>query len=75
MIRHVDDCYFYSRKDNVIIANLTDGQQVPLVRLKQNFIDVTVLEGQGFDYMKRYMEMFPHLWEIIKQENSQLTLF
>jgi hypothetical protein len=75
MIPHVDDCYFYSRKDNVIIANLTDGQQVPLVRLKQNFIDVTVLEGQGFDYMKRYMQMFPNLWELIEKEQSQLTLF
>ena len=75
MIPHVEDCYFYSRENNVIIANLTDGQQVPLVRLKQNFINVTVLGGKGFDYMKRYMEMFPHLWELIQKEESQLTLF
>ena len=47
MIPFVDDCYFISRKDNIIFANLTNGDQVPLVRLKQNFIDVNILEGQS----------------------------
>ena len=76
MIPFVDDCYFISRKDNIIFANLTNGDQVPLVRLKQNFIDVNILEGQAFEYMKKYMEMFPHLWELIeKEQKPQLSLF
>jgi hypothetical protein len=78
MIPYVDDCYFISRKDNVIFANLTHGDQVPLVRLKQNFIDLNILEGQALKYMEKYMEMFPQLWEYIKEEkkeNEQLTLF
>lgn len=81
MIPFVDDCYFFSRKDNIIFANLTNGDQVPLVRLKQKFVDVIVLEGQWHKYMEKYMEMFPNLWELIekqeelKEEKQQLTLF
>ena len=78
MIPSVEDCYFYSRENNILIANLTDGAKIPLVKLHQNFIDVTVLGGQGFDYMQKYMAMHPHLWEHIKEEpklNEQLTLF
>lgn len=60
----------------MIIANLIDGEQVPLIRLKQKFIDVMILEGESFKYMERYLEMFPHLWEKIeKEEKLQLTLF
>ncbi len=76
MIPFVDDCYFISRKDNIIFANLTNGDQVPLVRLKQNFIDVNILEGQSYEYMNRYMKMHPNLWELIeKEQKPQLTLF
>jgi hypothetical protein len=76
MIPFVDYCYFISRKDNIIFANLTNGDQVPLVILKQNFIDANILEVQAYEYMKKYMEMFPHLWElIVKEEKLQLTLF
>lgn len=78
MIRHVEDCYFYSRENNTIIANLTDGDKIPLVRLHQNFIDITVLDGNAWDYMQKYMEMHPSLWEHIEEEvkeNEQLTLF
>lgn len=78
MIPHVEDCYFYSRENNVIIANLTNGEKTPLVRLHQKFINITILEGPGLEYMKRYMTMFPDLWEHIKEEpktNEQLKLF
>lgn len=76
MIPFVDDCYFISRKDNIIFANLTNGDMVPLVRLKQNFIDVMILSGQALEYMEKYMAMHPHLWEYIKKEQKQqLTLF
>lgn len=78
MFPKVEDCYFYKRINNIIIACKTDGAEVPLVKLKQNFPDILILEGQSFDYMKRYMEMFPHLWEYAKEEpklTDQLTLF
>jgi hypothetical protein len=78
MIPHVEDCYFYSRENNIIIANLTDGGKIPLVKLRQKFIDITILEGPGFEYMKRYLVMFPELWENIKEDpknNEQLKIF
>lgn len=76
MIPFVEDCYFISRKDNIIFANLTNGNKVPLVRLKQNFIDINILEGQAYQYMTKYMEMFPQHWDLIeKEQKTQLTLF
>lgn len=78
MIPQVDDCYFYSRENNIIIANLTNGTKIPLVRLHQKFIDQTILEKEARKYMERYMEMHPSLWEHIKEEpkeNQQLKLF
>lgn len=74
LIPKVEDCYFYSRENNLIIANLIDGTKKPLIRLKQNFIDVTILEGIKYDYMIRYMSMFPSLWEKIELENTQTQL-
>jgi len=78
VIPHVEDCYFYSRENNIIIANLTNGTKIPLVRFNHHFIDLTILSKQVLAYMERFMEMFPHLWEHIKEEpkeNKQLTLF
>lgn len=76
MIPFIENCHFISRKNNIIIANLIDGQEVPLIRLKQNFIDVLILEGYAYEYMQKYLEMFPDLWELITQEKpQQLTLF
>jgi hypothetical protein len=43
---------------------------------KEKFIDLKILGGQAFDYMNRYLEMFPELWDRIKEEpKQQLTLF
>ena len=76
MIPHVNNCYFISRENNMLFANLTDGEKVPLVRLKQSFVDMIVLERQHLEYMEKYMEMFPDLWELITEEKqNQLTLF
>jgi hypothetical protein len=76
MIPFVENNYFYSRESNVIYANLDDGDKVPLICLKQKFIDLKILGGQAFDYMNRYLEMFPELWDRIKEEpKQQLTLF
>lgn len=75
MIPHIDNLYFYTRKDNILIACLVDGEQVPLIKFKQKFPDVLILEGQGFKYMKDYMAMWPELWENVYQPKPQLTLF
>jgi hypothetical protein len=78
MIPYVEDCYFHSRENNIIYANLTDGAKIPLVKLHQKFIDLTILGGKARDYMERYMEMHSHLWEPFKEEpksNEQLKLF
>ena len=37
-IPHVEDVYFYSRENNILIANKTNGDKVPLVKFKQKFI-------------------------------------
>lgn len=78
-IPYVEDGYFYSRENNILIANKTNGEKVPLVKFKQTFPDVLILEGQHFDYLEKYMTIFPELWERIEPEktdtNSQLSLF
>lgn len=79
MIPYIENCYFISRKNNIIIANLEDGQQVHLIKLKQKFIDVIILEGEAYKYMERYIEMFPHLVEILEnkdeEKHEQFSLF
>jgi len=64
----------YSRKSNVIYEN-----SIPIIKLKQNFIDVEKLSETVINYMNRFMVMFPDLFEIIvkKEEeiNDQLSLF
>lgn len=77
MIPFIENCNFLSRLNNIIIANLIDGPKVPLIRLKQKFIDLPMLEKQHVIYMEKYLEMFPDLWEMVKEENTQtqLTLF
>ncbi len=71
MIPFIKDCYFISRKDSVLIANLTDGTQVPLVIFKQKFVDLLIVEKQAYQYMQDYMQMFPELWEYYKEEVKQ----
>ena len=76
MLPFIEDCYFFKRVDNQLIAVKTTGEEIPVVSFKQKFIDVPILEGQGFNYMKKYMEMFPELWEPIEKEQvTQFTLF
>lgn len=74
----IENCSFYSRENNVIIANLIDGTKKPLIRLKQNFIDSEIMKAYRIEYMENFMEMFPDLWEKIIDEpikEEQLTLF
>lgn len=78
-IPHVEDVYFYSRENNILIANKTNGEKVPLVKFKQKFIDFSVLSDTAFQYLKNYMQYYPELWERIEPEktdtNPQLSLF
>ncbi|GIZ08355.1 hypothetical protein [Flavobacterium sp. UMI-01] len=78
MIPPVEDCYFLSRENNIIYANHTHGDKTPLIKLHQNFIDVNILSGEGYEYMVKYMQMHPHLWEYILpkvKKDKQLSLF
>ncbi|RKS00436.1 hypothetical protein [Flavobacterium sp. 102] len=76
MIPHVDNLYFYSRKDNIIYGVTPDDVWIPLIHFKQKFPDVLFLEGQGLKYMKDYMAMWPELWENVYNDSKpQLTLF
>jgi hypothetical protein len=78
-IPHVEDVYFYSRENNILIARKTSGESIPLVKFQQNFPDMTVVGGYAFDYLKKYMTMYPNLWKKIEPEtantNPQLSLF
>lgn len=79
MIPHVEDCYFWKRENNVLIACTTHGEEIPLVKFTfSKFIDVTILSKQGGEYMERYVAMFPQYCEILyppKEQKQQLTLF
>lgn len=55
----------YSRKSNIIYEN-----GIPIIKLKQNFIDVEKLSEIGISYTNRYIEMFPNLFEIIVQKEE-----
>ena len=72
------DIYFFSRKNNTLIVNTKDGQEIPIIKFKQSFIDLIVVEKEPLAYMERYIEMFPNLCEKINEppkENQQLTFF
>lgn len=74
----VEDLNFYSRKDSVLIATKTNGESIPLVKLKQKFIDLDIVSDSALQYMKDYMQHYPNLFELIdlpKKETEQLTLF
>lgn len=75
LIPFVENCYFLKRKDSTLIACLVDGGEVPLIKFKQKFIDIDILDRQPREYMLKYMELFPDLWEYVKEEKQQLTLF
>lgn len=77
MIPTIEDCYFYKRINNTLIAVKTTGEEVPVVKFKQKFIDAELLNKDTINYINRYMEMFPELIELIEQktELKQLKLF
>lgn len=77
MIPNVEYCYFYKRINNVLIAVKTTGEEVPVVKFKQKLIDLQIVDKEPFQYMKKYIEMFPELVESIeiKSPLQQLTLF
>lgn len=77
MIPFIEDCYFYKRSDSILIAVTTTGEEVPVVKFKQKFIDLRIVDKEPWQYIKRYIEMFPELVEIIepKKITEQLKLF
>lgn len=77
LLPKVEDCYFLKRKNNILIAVKTNGEEIPLVKFKQKFIDISIVEGSIYDYMISYIETFPELCDIIypPKNNEQLELF
>lgn len=77
MIPFIEDCYFYKRIDSILIAVTTTGEEVPVVKFKQKFIDLQIVDKKPLTYIKKYIEMFPKLVEIIevKTQTEQLKLF
>jgi phage regulator Rha-like protein len=77
MIPFIEDCYFYKRIDSILIAVKTTGEEVPVVKFKQKFIDLQIVDKEPLAYIKRYIEMHPELVEIIelKTQTEQLKLF
>ena len=50
----------YSRISNIILEN-----DIPVLELKQKFVDLDTLSNQAIDYMNLYIEMFPELVKTI----------
>jgi hypothetical protein len=77
VIPFVEDCYFYKRTNNILIAVTTTGEEVPVVKFKQKFIDLMIVDKDPLAYIKKYIEMFPELVEMIelKTQTEQLKLF
>lgn len=76
MIPQIENLHCYTRKSNTLFGCTTDGQQIPLVRFKQYFPDLIIVQNQELEYMKKYMEMWPQHWENLQQKsNEQLSLF
>ena len=71
------DCYFYKRIDSTLIAVTTTGEEMPVVKFKQKFIDLLIVDKESLAYIKKYIEMFPELVETIelKTQTTQLKLF
>lgn len=77
MIPFIEDCYFYKRIDSILIAVTTTGEEVPVVKFKQKFIDLQIVDKESLAYIKKYIEMHPELVETIepKKITEQLKLF
>lgn len=64
----------YSRKANIIYEN-----DIPIISLKQKFIDIENLTETAINYMNKYMELSPDLYEVIveksEKKNEQISLF
>lgn len=77
MLGFIEDCYFYKRIDSILIVVKTTGEEIPVVKFKQKFIDLRIVDKVPWDYMKKYIEMFPELVEKIEPKiaTQQLTLF
>lgn len=81
MLVQSDNHSHFKRIGNVLTEILSTGEEIPVLKFKQYFIDVQKLNQDTIDYLNRYIEMHPHLTEkietIIPEQTSgeQLTLF
>ena len=77
MIKTFNNLLFYARTNNILIAVMSDFKEVPLLKFKQNFVDLPKLDSQMLQYMNDYIEMWPNLIELFSDELevNQLSLF
>jgi len=66
MILKISNQYF--RKGNILYEN-----NIPIIKLKQNFCNIEIISENAIDYMNRYLEMFPELYETIEEKTENKT--
>ena len=58
----------YSRKNSIIYEN-----GIAIIKCKQSFIDLEKLSDTAIDYMNRYFQMFPELFEKLENMNNKIV--
>lgn len=59
----------YSRVDNIIYCD-----DLPIIKLKQKFINIERLDENVIHYMNKYLEMWPNLFEQINMKNTESNI-
>jgi len=78
MLPKIENLSHYTRNDGVLIACLTNGAHVPLVKFYRKFPDLEVVNPTALQYMKDFMQINPNLWWNVEKEEvpgQQITLF
>lgn len=73
----------YQRLNNVLLAVKPTGETIPIVKFKQWFPDLKECTQTHLNYMAKYMEMNPKLYEVMEvkkevkpqKQNVQLSIF
>ena len=82
-IPKVYGCDYYQRLNNILQGVKTTGETIPVVKFKQWFPDLKECTQAHLNYMAKYMEMNPTLYEVVEEkkevkpqkQNVQLSMF
>ena len=74
---------YYQRINNVLQGVKLTGETIPIVKFKQWFPDLKECTQAHLNYMAKYMEMNPTLYEVMEikkevktqKQNVQLSIF